>query len=234
MLSTANTVVVNSSNTANNNNNSNKRKQTVPKSKPAKCCNRCSFSTNEIGEFIEHMKCDHNLEDVYSCEMCAFYTETLWDYQVHMEQHQTTAASLSPASTASLHANDEHERKKSLKEEPGVDAEDQEANHNQTNEEEADDQEEEEEEEGNSDRFNLASEKENILRHDRQSLPDDEEECDEEEEDEDECDEEEEEEDDDENDSSQQYLFKKDALVNKKVSHWLNQHSNKKKDRIFA
>ncbi len=67
--------------------NSNKRKQAVPKSKPAKVCEKCSFSTNEIVEFIEHMKVDHNLDEIYPCDMCAFYTESLWDYQGHMENH---------------------------------------------------------------------------------------------------------------------------------------------------
>ena len=73
--------------TTNNSNGNNKRKQTVPKSKPAKTCDKCAFSTNEMVEFIEHMKLDHNLDEIYPCDMCVFYTESLWDYQGHMEKH---------------------------------------------------------------------------------------------------------------------------------------------------
>ena len=65
----------------------NKRKQTVPRPKPAKSCDRCEFSTNEVAEFIEHMKMDHGLDEIYPCDLCVFYTESLWDYQGHMEQH---------------------------------------------------------------------------------------------------------------------------------------------------
>ncbi len=33
------------------------------------------------------MKLDHNLDEIYPCDLCYFYTESLWDYQGHMEQH---------------------------------------------------------------------------------------------------------------------------------------------------
>ena len=86
--------MISNSNSNLNSNSSNKRKQTVPKSKPTssvKICDRCSdgsgFSTSEIAEFIEHMKAEHNLDEIYPCDLCYFYTESLWDYQGHMEQH---------------------------------------------------------------------------------------------------------------------------------------------------
>ncbi len=53
----------------------------------SKLCDKCDFNTNEINEFIEHMKLDHNLDEIYPCDLCSFYTESLWNYQVHMEKH---------------------------------------------------------------------------------------------------------------------------------------------------
>jgi hypothetical protein len=79
---------VNPTSTANNNTSSgSKRKQSAPKPKLAKECDRCEFSTNEMVEFIEHMKLEHNLDEIYPCDFCTFYTESLWDYQGHMEKH---------------------------------------------------------------------------------------------------------------------------------------------------
>lgn len=70
----------------------NKRKQTLPKSKPScsKMCDKCEFSTNDESELVEHMKLEHSSDDVHFCDMCSFFTESFWDYQMHMEQHLTT------------------------------------------------------------------------------------------------------------------------------------------------
>jgi hypothetical protein len=59
----------------------------MPRSKPLRICDKCSFNTNEITELIEHMKLKHLLDDLYPCDLCNFYTESLWDYQGHIEQH---------------------------------------------------------------------------------------------------------------------------------------------------
>lgn len=70
----------------------NKRKQTVPKSKPASSssrCEKCEFSTNDESDLAEHMKLEHSSDDVHFCDMCSFFTESFWDYQMHMEQHLT-------------------------------------------------------------------------------------------------------------------------------------------------
>lgn len=74
----------------------NKRKQALPKPKPlTKQCDKCSeFSSNDLNEFTEHMKFEHNLDEIYPCDLCSFYTESLWDYQVHMEQHLENNGSL--------------------------------------------------------------------------------------------------------------------------------------------
>jgi hypothetical protein len=65
----------------------NKRKQTAPRPKLAKLCNQCDFSSNEVGEFIEHMKLEHNCDEIYPCDLCVFYTDSLWSYQGHMKEH---------------------------------------------------------------------------------------------------------------------------------------------------
>ena len=64
-----------------------RRKQTAPKSKqPVKQCDESLFNTSEIAEFTDHMKNEHS-KDIYECDMCQFYTDTLWDLQGHMERH---------------------------------------------------------------------------------------------------------------------------------------------------
>ena len=65
----------------------NKRKQALPRPKLSKLCDKCDFGTNDEGELVEHMKLEHNSEDVHFCDLCAFSTESLWDFQLHMEQH---------------------------------------------------------------------------------------------------------------------------------------------------
>lgn len=32
------------------------------------------------------MKFEHSMDEIYPCDLCAFFTESLWDYQVHMEK----------------------------------------------------------------------------------------------------------------------------------------------------
>jgi hypothetical protein len=65
----------------------NKRKQAAPRPKLAKVCNRCDFSSNEPVEFIEHMRVEHNVDEIYPCDFCVFYTDSLRNYQGHMKEH---------------------------------------------------------------------------------------------------------------------------------------------------
>lgn len=65
----------------------NKRKQALPRPKLSKLCDKCDFGTNDEGELVEHMKLEHNSDDVHFCDICSFFTESLWDFQVRMEQH---------------------------------------------------------------------------------------------------------------------------------------------------
>ena len=118
----------------------NKRKQTAPKAKPVKFCDRCSFNTNEIVELIEHIKLEHNVDDVYLCDFCQYYTETLWNFQLHMEQHSANQAannkksnvsfsSLSSTSNATLNSS---ENESPIKEEDEDDEEEEEEDENET------------------------------------------------------------------------------------------------------
>lgn len=144
---------------------SNKRKQSAPKSKPIKCCNKCSFSSNEIAEFIEHMKLEHNLEDVYSCELCHFYAESLWDFQVHMENHQLQTTVISDENDGLEEVNEK--RRKRL-DNASFDQLDNENNHNSDEENFHNSNDEEEEEEGDEededdDDDEALNEKENLI-----------------------------------------------------------------------
>lgn len=76
--------------TATSSSSSSKRKQSAPKPKLKKMCDKCDYGTNEISEFIEHMKLEHNLDDIHFCDECSFYTGSFWDYQVHMQEHLET------------------------------------------------------------------------------------------------------------------------------------------------
>lgn len=38
-------------------------------------------------ELIDHMKCDHNMDEIYPCDHCNFYTNSLWNFQVHVAAH---------------------------------------------------------------------------------------------------------------------------------------------------
>ena len=54
-----------------------------------KYCDKCNFNSDDMNEFSEHMKFEHNMDEIYPCDLCSFYTQSLWDYQVHMEKvHQ--------------------------------------------------------------------------------------------------------------------------------------------------
>lgn len=69
----------------------NKRKKifktAAPLTSTLKMCSKCGdFQSNDLNEFTEHMKFEHNLDEIYPCDLCSFYTESLWDYQVHMEK----------------------------------------------------------------------------------------------------------------------------------------------------
>jgi len=99
-----------------NNNLNNKRKQSAPKQKFAKMCDKCSFGTNEITEFIEHMKLEHNMEDIYACELCYFYTESFWNYQVHMDEHSAKNQNISHSLSTTINSTSSSTERSPIKE----------------------------------------------------------------------------------------------------------------------
>jgi hypothetical protein len=103
-------------NSVSNNNLNNKRKQSAPKQKFAKMCDKCAFGTNEIAEFIEHMKLEHNMEDIYACELCYFYTESFWNYQVHMDEHSAKNQNISHSLSTTINSTSSSTERSPIKE----------------------------------------------------------------------------------------------------------------------
>ncbi|CAF0763019.1 unnamed protein product [Brachionus calyciflorus] len=107
--------------------NTNKRKKSfkaAPSSPPTtlKYCNKCDFQTNDLNEFTEHMKFEHSLDEIYPCDMCSFFTESLWDYQVHMEKthleenrmHESESEDILEAPEEEFDEDDEDDNKESI------------------------------------------------------------------------------------------------------------------------
>ncbi|CAF1645792.1 unnamed protein product, partial [Adineta ricciae] len=75
------------SKTVQNTGRSSRRKQLAPRSRLARQCDLCDFSTTVMNEFRNHMKFEHGHEDIFLCETCRYYSPSSHDFQLHLDSH---------------------------------------------------------------------------------------------------------------------------------------------------
>ncbi|CAF4556005.1 unnamed protein product, partial [Rotaria socialis] len=73
--------------TPNTERSSNRRKQLAPRSRLVRQCDLCDFSSSTINEFKNHMKYEHETEQVYLCDACRYYSLSSYDFQLHLNSH---------------------------------------------------------------------------------------------------------------------------------------------------
>ncbi|CAF1667226.1 unnamed protein product, partial [Adineta ricciae] len=80
---------------------SSRRKQLAPRSRLVRQCEECDFSSSIINEFKTHMKFEHRQEQVFLCDICRYYSLSSFEYQLHLNSHQTNNQPLTAASSSS-------------------------------------------------------------------------------------------------------------------------------------
>jgi hypothetical protein len=54
-----------------------------------------TFSIADTSELVEHMRIEHSIDDFFPCDMCSFSTESLWEYQEHMSSKHSSYSEIS-------------------------------------------------------------------------------------------------------------------------------------------
>ena len=68
-----------------------RRKQLAPRSRLVRQCDLCDFSSSIINEFKNHMKFEHDQEDVFLCDTCRYHTLSANDFHFHLNSHQDSS-----------------------------------------------------------------------------------------------------------------------------------------------
>lgn len=70
---------------------SQRRKQLAPRSRLVRQCDLCDFSSSNIHEFKNHMKFEHEQEDVFLCDTCRYHSLSETDFHFHLNTHQDSS-----------------------------------------------------------------------------------------------------------------------------------------------